>query len=206
MTTPSAPRRTASPSAGGSAHPGLPAFLSLLIALILASACLLEAGCGSSAGGTGTTTAPTAGDATSTTVAPEEVTPAGLATAVTDTWAEAMQELVALLEDKPEAAAILPQVQALREEYIQRLAELGHQRETLSAADNDQANSLEMLAFNDMANEVWYTSHNTLWSYYADVDLELANLLGTFNYLTQYSDFQLLKEQAPEEAARLGIE
>jgi hypothetical protein len=202
MTNLSAPRRTP----GGSTRPGLAAFVGPLLALILLSAGLLVAGCGSGAGGTDATTAPPETGATSTTFALEEVTPDGLATAVTDTWAEAMQEMVALLEGRPEAAAILPEVQALKEEYIQRLVELGHQRETLSAADDDRANNLEMLAFNDMADETWYAAYNKLWSYYADMDLDLANLMGSFNYLTQYSDFELLKEQAPAEADRLGIE
>jgi ABC-type glycerol-3-phosphate transport system substrate-binding protein len=158
-----------------------------LIVLLLAFTALL-AGCSSS---------------TATT---EQVTAEELATAVTDTWTQAMQELVTLLEDKPDTATALPLVQRLKEQYVQRLIALGYQRETLSETDNARANSLELSAFEDLADEPWYASFNTIWSYYSGVDLELANLVASFNNLTQYSDFELLSKQLPQEATRLGIE
>jgi hypothetical protein len=37
-------------------------------------------------------------------------------------------------------------------------------------------------------------------------DLEVANLIASFNILGQYANFDLLREQAPDEAARLGVE
>ena len=161
-----------SPSRGltrRSSRPGLAGMLVLLLAFLLLATGLLLAGCAG----------------TTTTATPEEVTAEGLAAAVVDTWVEAMQELVALLEDKPEAAAVLPQVEELKEEYVLRFVALGHQRETLSDSGNSQASALEWSAFTDLADETWYAGYNNL---------------------TQYSEFDLLKEQLPEEAVRLGIE
>jgi len=45
-----------------------------------------------------------------------------------------------------------------------------------------------------------------IYNSYPEDDLAFKNLLASFNILTQYADFDLLKQQAPEEAARLGIE
>jgi hypothetical protein len=97
-------------------------------------------------------------------------------------------------------------VQTLKEAAIQSLVALGRQRETFSDADRARVDSLEWVALEDLAGETWYTSYNSLWSYYSGADLEFGNLIAGFNTLTQYSDFGLLKQQLPEEAARLGVE
>ena len=56
------------------------------------------------------------------------------------------------------------------------------------------------------ADEDWYAVYMELYKSYAATDSEFGNLLASFNILTQYADFDLLRKQAPEEAARLGIE
>jgi succinate dehydrogenase/fumarate reductase flavoprotein subunit len=134
-----------------------------------------------------------------------DMTAEELAGAVTDTYAEAMQELVALLEDKPDVETALPQVQALREDYIQEMLALGHQRELLNDSEKEQANSMEMSALMAMADETWYQAYDPIWQYYHEIDLDLANLIASFHTLTQYSDFELLLQQSPAEAERLGV-
>ena len=42
--------------------------------------------------------------------------------------------------------------------------------------------------------------------HYAQMDREFGNLLASFNVLSQYASFDLLKKQLPEEAKRLGID
>ena len=75
-------------------------------------------------------------------------------------------------------------------------------------SDSDKTRLSDKLAqsLEAMGNEPWYQSYKTLYEYYADDDLSFANLLASFNILTQYADFELLKAQDPEEAARLGIQ
>ncbi|MFH0916055.1 MAG: hypothetical protein V1912_06355 [bacterium] len=122
------------------------------------------------------------------------------------TWSEAIQRLAALLESKPEAAAVRSQVEQLKDEYIGKLVELGRQREALSTGDRAQAGLRTEAALEAAGDEAWYMSYKTLYENYSGGDQEFANLLASFNILTQYADFELLKQQAPEEAARLGVE
>lgn len=132
--------------------------------------------------------------------------PQTLAEEVVATWSGAMERLVSLLQEKPEVAAVEAQVQTLKEDTIQDLVALGRQRETLTELDKGKVDSLEWSTIQTLADEPWYSSYNDIWNYYSGVDLEFANLLASFNTLTQYSDFELLRQQLPEEATRLGVD
>jgi hypothetical protein len=163
------------------------------------------AGCdGGPAESTAATQAPGTEAATTTTAAP--MTAATVATGVIDTWAEAMQRVVGLLEGTPQPDAIRAEVESLKEEYIQRLIAYGRQRQELTAAAQEEMNSLTFLGMGALSEEPWYKMYMSLYGQYSSGDLEFSNLLASFNILTQYADFELLKRQAPEEAARLGIE
>ena len=172
---------------------------------LCACALLLLTACGGDDSGSNTAT--TAGGQSATTAAqPEEMTPDEIADAVGATWADAIQELVALLESKPEASAIKSQVEQLKESYIGKLVALGRLREALSDSDRARVSSGITTALDGFADEPWFASYMDIYDGYSDGDLDFANLLASFNILTQYADFDLLKQQAPEEAARLGIE
>lgn len=178
-------------------HPATAATpVALLLAIALIGSALLATGCSSS---------DAAVDLESSTTAPQPMAVEELVTSIVDTYGDAMQELVALLEDKPDAETALPQVQALREEYIQKMVALGHQRELLDESEKEQANSLQWSALMATADEPWYEEYDSLFWHYHEADLELANLIATFNTLTQYSAFELLRDQSPDEAERLGI-
>ncbi len=188
-------RATPTPTRARSRSAAVRSLVSLLAALLLGAG-LLVSGCGSS--DPAETVTPSA-----TVVATD---PEALANAVIDEWSAAMQALVTLLEDKPEASAVQAEVQSLKESVIQSLVALGSQRETLSDSDKARVDSLEWSAMQALSDQAWYADYNTLWSYYSDADLEFANLVAGFNVLMQYSDFALLQQQLPEEAARLGVE
>jgi hypothetical protein len=187
------------------AHPRLALVVGVLLACGLLTLVSLVTGCGSSPSGeTSATQVPgTAADVT-TTEAP--VTAATVATGVVDTWTEAMQKLVGVLEGAPRADAIRAEVEGLKEKYVQRLVAFGRQRSELTTTEQDEMSALIFLGINALAAEPWYVSYTSLYKQYSTGDLEFANLLASFNILTQYADFKLLKQQAPEEAARLGIE
>jgi hypothetical protein len=176
----------------------------LLTPLILC-VCLLTSACDGATVPEGTT-APSGSESPGTTESAGPVDPDALAASVVSISSESIQALVALLEDKPEASTVLPQVQDLKESAIQSLVALGRQRETLSAADRSMVDSLEWSAFERLGKETWYATYNTLSSYYTGIDLEFGNLVASFNIITQYSDFGLLKKQLPAEATRLGIQ
>lgn len=158
-------------------------------------------------GDSGSNTATTSGSASvSTTVPAEEMTPEELGDAIGTTWIEATQELVAVLESKPAAATVKSQVEQLKESYVGELVALGRLREALSDSDRAKVNARTIAVLEASADEPWYTSYMDIYNSYPEDDLEFKNLMASFNILTQYADFDLLKQQAPEEAARLGIE
>jgi hypothetical protein len=178
----------------------------MLVACVLcAFASLFASACGGDDSGSSTATT-TGAESTTATAQAAEMTPDEIGAAVGATWADAMQELVALLESKPESSAIKSQVEQLKERYVVKLVALGRLREALSDSDKVRVSAGITKALDASADEPWFTSYMDIYDGYSDGDLDFANLLASFNILTQYADFDLLKQQAPEEAARLGIE
>ncbi len=49
-----------------------------------------------------------------------------------------------------------------------------------------------------------YDAYQQAYTDYSS-DLEVANLISSFNIIGQYANFDLLRRQAPEEAERLGV-
>jgi hypothetical protein len=175
----------------------------LLLCALLAVG-VITVGCGGESSHSGSTTTTRSTVAVTSTVIEDAL--ADLATNIADTWTEAMQELVALLEDKPEVEVIQPQVESLKEEYIQRFVAYGWEREGLSDEEKDEVDSLTQQALFATGSEPWFESYTTLYDYYAAGDLDFAILMASFDIMTQYAFFDLLKTQSPSEAARLGIE
>jgi hypothetical protein len=177
----------------------------LVACALCAFALLFASACGGDDSGSSTATT-TGAESTTATAQAAEMTPDEIGAAVGATWADAMQELVALLESKPESSAIKSQVEQLKERYVVKLVALGRLREALSDSDKARVSAGITKALDASADEPWFTSYMDIYDGYSDGDLDFANLLASFNILTQYADFDLLKQQAPEEAARLGIE
>nr|AOS48145.1 hypothetical protein [uncultured bacterium] len=143
---------------------------------------------------------------TSTTAQASEMSPDELGDAIAATWSEAIQELVALLEGQPEPSAVRSQVEDLKETYITELVALGHLREAFSDSEKAQVEARVQTELAKTADEPWFVSYTDIYNAYPEDDLEFKNLLASFNILTQYAFFDLLKQQEPEEAARLGID
>jgi hypothetical protein len=176
---------------------------------VLLAASLVLAGCGGGSSGTDTTAPAMAEQPTVTTeqvASTESMDSSELADAVFTTWAEAMQNLDTLLADRPDPASVQTQVEQLKEEYIQKLVALGRQVAALDLGDKVTMQAELLSAIMDGGEEDWYASYSEIYADYAGSDIEFSNLVADFNILTQYADFDLLKQQAPEEAARLGIE
>jgi hypothetical protein len=176
------------------------------IACLLLVLGLLVAGCGGSSSGGTTTTA--AGDTSTTTTASTTMSASELGKAVGVLWTEAMQKMNTLVADFPSAAEASDGVTALQEEYIQKLVALGRQREALDDSGKAEADSAIAAALSAAANEDWYATYLSNYDAYGyeGGDVDFVNLIGSFNILTQYANFDLLKKQEPAEATRLGIQ
>ena len=182
------------------------------IACLLLALILLAAGCGgSSSSGTETTAAgspaTTAISASATTAAATR-SATDLGKAVGALWVEATQKLNSLLTSFPSTAEATSGVTALKEEYIQKLVALGKQREALDASGKAQADAAISAALSAAASADWYATYmNNYDKYqYEGGDIDFVNLLASFNILTQYANYDLLKQQEPDEATRLGIQ
>jgi hypothetical protein len=126
------------------------------------------------------------------------------------TWSQGIQKLVPLLEGTPPAASLQSPVSQLKEEHVQKMVALGRKVETLDQAGKEEAWDRATATLESTAGSDWFQSYVRLYDQYAaandQTSQEFAILLSTFNTLTQYAFFDLLKEQDPEEAQRLGIE
>jgi hypothetical protein len=177
----------------------------IFVAILCAFLVLVLLGCGSddSASSPGTAAASAT---TPTTAQVSQMSPDELGDAIAATWSEAMQELVALLEGQPEPSAVKSQVEDLKETYIAKLVALGYLREALSDSEKAQVDTRIQTELAATSDEPWFISYVDIYNAYPEDDLEFKNLLASFNVLTQYAVFDLLRQQEPEEATRLGIE
>jgi hypothetical protein len=190
------------------AHASKWSVLGLALACLLFALGLLAVGCGGGSSDTETTAATSVEEivTTTTVAAAENVDPTKLGQAIGATWLESMSKLVSLLETKPEMGAVKGDVEQLKEDYIQKLVAYGKQRETLDTAGKAAIDLEVMSAQGEALEAPWYATYTDLTSYYLAKDAEFGYTIQDFNILTQYSFFELLKTQEPEEAARLGIE
>lgn len=184
---------------------------SILVCLVFLAG-MVAVGCGGADADTDTTTAiATSGDTTATTTAASDIAQMSgleLGEAVSTAWAEAIQDLNALLADLPEASSVQSQVETLKEEYIQTMLAFAERKQALDDAAKTEADAAIGLAVNSAGGTEWYATYATIHTEYAysSGDVEFTNLLQSFSALTMYSDFDSLKAQDPAEATRLGIE
>lgn len=162
------------------------AYLFLAAALLLASC----GGGGEEAGGNGGT------DGVSGTTDPDE-----LAQEIAHRYLECMEELQAMVADRPEPERLREEMAELKEEYIEIFVEIGHRVATHDPETVDEIGRAVM-------SELY--GHDIQWlteasNHYITLDNEVANMLAEFNIITQYSFFELLREQSPEEAERLDL-
>jgi hypothetical protein len=165
------------------------------VLFIAALACLAVVGCGSSSDGS------EASDSGST---QEAGSPKELGEQIVVVYDEGMEEVVALMADRPDVATLQPQVEKLKEESVQKLVELGKQREALDDSDRAAVDAVILEGLSTLPPELFeqFTEDH---AYYLGQDVELGNLIASFNTITQYASFDLLRSQEPDEAERLGI-
>ena len=194
-------------------RPSVFSLSAIVLLCLLVMLGLVAIGCGGDDYATATT-ATTAGssDTPETTAAAtsgvgDEISKMGgteLGTAMVMTWDECLTKLTSLLEGMPDPASVQPQVAALKEEYIQKFVAYGRQHQTF---DEEQLRLWRIeLGINSPKSFAAYQEVANKYIADAAAPADFKSLLSSFAIITQYADFELLKQQAPEEVTRLGIE
>lgn len=136
--------------------------------------------------------------------AEEPADPEALGNRIADAYVEMYYELNELLSRELDPEQLWPELTDLKEEYISHFLEMGAVHEEMSDQQKAVVSSTTLSRFYNMDTEV-LNSVNDAIIRYRQLDNDLANEISDFNILTQYTFWDLLREQEPEEAARLGI-
>jgi len=169
--------------------------------VVLAAVSIGLAGCGGSAPSASDATAGAEPAAPATTEALD--TPEALGDAIGASYVGAYADVVTVLASRPAPDVAAAWLADLKELYVQRLVALGHLREALDDVGRAEVDTRIVLALGDLPAET-LAAYQVMAADYA-LHTGVADLIGDFNIIGQYANFDLLREQEPEEAARLGI-
>jgi len=142
------------------------------------------------------------GDATATDVSGD---PTVLGDEVAQRYFDALDELETLLGRELPADSLRTEVQSLKDKYIETFVPYGHKRESMSDSDREIFDARVRLAVTLSTPSTLDVMSATTASLIADGEKDLADEVMSFNIITQYVFFDLLKAQEPGEAQRLGI-
>jgi len=78
-------------------------------------------------------------------------------------------------------------------------------REALDESGRSTVDSQINMKMNSLYKAPWYATYNDVQQHYFQ-DRDFHKVIISFNIITQYASFDLLKKQEPEEAQRLGIQ
>lgn len=131
--------------------------------------------------------------------------PEALGNRVADIYEEMYADLNGLVSQGLSAEEVWPELTAMKEDYISQFVELGAVREGMTEGQKQTINLTINSRFYNLDMDV-FNSVNDAIIFYRDQDNSLSNEISQMNILTQYSDYELLRQQEPEEAARLGIQ
>ncbi len=124
---------------------------------------------------------------------------------ISNLYVQSLAEVVELLKVNPSADEALPKIAELKEKYVQELLDLGKKREAMEDADRSKVDLKIKIGLQKSYSNLAYTEYSEAIFAYAE-NKEFYKLLSDFNIITQYCNFELLKQQEPDEAQRLGIE
>ncbi len=128
-----------------------------------------------------------------------------LAEEVSQHYFDALDRLGEILDQGLAMDDLREEVGELKDEYIALLLPYGYQREEMSDAERDKFASTMNLAIVLSTPPALDKLNATVASLKGAGETSLANEILSFNIITQYAYFELLKEQEPQEAERLGI-
>jgi hypothetical protein len=177
--------------------------ISIKFFLFLLAVSVTAFGCGGSEEGNADAPSSEYAAPTQTDKAPE-LSPMEIGQEIAGLYEKTMKEVTNLLQEKPAVAEVQTQVETLKEECVQKMVELGKLREALEESEKATADLQIRLKMNAVYKEPFYTTYNDIQQHYFQ-DKEFHKTVMSFNIISQYANFDLLKKQEPEEAQRLGI-
>lgn len=140
--------------------------------------------------------------------APEEeptaaIAPEAIAAEAFDLYQQALLDVVDIAKAERDVRALNEKLTALKEEYIQKLIVLGRKREELDDPYRGKVDTALYEMVSSLSPDLLEAYKEAREPYFGT---EVGNLLMSFNNITRYANFDLLRLQEPEEAERLGIE
>lgn len=137
--------------------------------------------------------------------AAKPATPEELSKAIFDVYMEGLDAVVAMSDAPPPLEEAKAALEPLKENMITKLVALGRQVEAMDDGQKAQVNAALSSAMMHVEQDK-FNKYSEMVTHYRAEDNDFANFISSLNIITQYAFFDLLKKQAPEEAARLGIE
>lgn len=146
------------------------------------------------------------------TASPASASPEDLADEVAQNYFDALDsagtlsdQLVVSLDEGSPLDDLRQEVQRLKDEYIAIFVSYGYERESMSESERATFDSTVNSAIVLSTPPALDRLSAAVASLNEAGERDLANELSSFNILTQYAFFDLLKRQEPDEAQRLGI-
>lgn len=135
---------------------------------------------------------------------PDLTDPDVLGSAIAADYERAMEDIVALIEHRPDPVEISHGVQELHDSYVELFVGYGRFYREMDSAERQAVDRKLTSAWSTMDGEL-FERYSDAASHYRGVDAELAELIQSFNIITQYYNYELLRQQYPDEADRLGL-
>jgi hypothetical protein len=120
-------------------------------------------------------------------------------------YTDVMAEIAKMVGTKPDIPLIKQPILDLKERAIKELVILGKMKVGRNTQQRAMIDLTIMNMFSRMEKAVDFKYFQEAITFYRTKDRDFSDLLMSFNIITQYADFELLKKQAPKEAERLGI-
>jgi hypothetical protein len=130
--------------------------------------------------------------------------PQYLSGAILDNYYGAFSELATLVSMNPSATELKPLVEELRNSYIDIFVGFGAYYEAMDSSARATVDACVAAGFAGL-NMDDFNAVSDAVAFYRAEDGELADMMADFNIITQYAFYDLLRQQDPEEAARLGL-
>lgn len=138
---------------------------------------------------------------------PRVKNPDAFAEAAFNLYNQSIISLFELVGSKPEITEELREkVAKHKAATIDEMVKLGHARAKMNEEDQRSCSARLERKTAQVSREPWNGVMNDAVPHYRKIDRAFADELASFNIITQYSQFELLKKQLPSEAQRLGIE
>jgi len=122
-------------------------------------------------------------------------------------WEQAIISLNNIIGNNPPVSEeLIEKVKDLKEETISKLIVYGEKHSQMTEELKTSSSNKLVMKMGKMASlPAWDNVMNQCFKHYFNIDYKFSNIISSFNTITQYADYDLLKKQLPAEAERLGI-